>query len=236
MPKTFVHCAFPLLPRLAIADLYWGQSEGEETGEDRGEGGGVGGGARDARGGGGDAGGDAGVSLAQVLAPGVTRSQQIQQRRHLASLHYKQILRRCIGAQMAATYHTAGLAPHFSLTCNLLYLSPFFPVFPFPQSATPSHLYEIEPPLLLSSKPSSLRQIRAAFKGIVSFLPLPAYPSPLPLVFIPRLLTFPSNHSTAPDESFPSCHWESHLGSRKKWQHLGLWLNRGDWGLPDPKF
>ena len=133
-----------------------------------GEEGGAGGDARDAAGGGAEAEGDAGVGRAQLLAPGVTRLQQIKQRRHLASLHYKQILRWCIGglAQMAATYHTAGLSPHFSLPCKLQ--SPlFFPVFPFSQSATRSHrarLIRDRASAVLPPKPSNLRRIRTTFK------------------------------------------------------------------------
>ena len=121
------------------------------------------------------------------------------------------------GSNISHRGSRSALFPHLQPPLSL----PLFSCLPIPTECHPFPPLWDRASAVLSSKPSSLRQIRAAFKGIVSFLPLPAYPSPLPLVFIPRLLTFPSNHSTAPDESFPSCHWESHLGSRKKWQHMG---------------
>ena len=179
-----------------------------------GEEGGAGGDARDAAGGGAEAEGDAGVGRAQLLAPGVTRLQQIKQRRHLASLHYKQILRWCIGglAQMAATYHTAGLSPHFSLPCKLQSPLSLFFLSSHSHRVPPSSLRC--PPTETLEPPTDQDDFQMNPSGLhlqysISFISFP------PLVFIPRVLTFPlrpMNHF------LPVVENRTEWGSLKKWQ------------------
>ena len=86
------------------------------------------------------------------------------------------------GSNISHRGSRSALFPHLQLfTCNLLYLSLFFHVFPFPQSATPSHLYEIEPPLC------SPRNPRASDRS--GRLSKESYPSCLYLHILPPSLS-----------------------------------------------
>ena len=135
------------------------------------------------------------------------------------------MLRWCIAiaAQMTPTYHTAGLRPHFSLppatsfiqmsSCPRFFLVAILtavPLVPMPELEA-----DQGSPLLLSwNELHQLPTDQDSFHILPDFTcnngSLSYPPPPYIAVYVSRMLTFPSNHSTAPNESYPSCRQDSH--------------------------